>query len=132
MELYRDSTPDDHAGPVDAFLTGGAHPSLLPSAVFVCERPDGGLAGFLELSVRSYAEGCEGATPYVESWYVEADARGSGIGRALVAAAERWARERGYTEMASDAGLENRASHQAHEAVGFQVVERNVHFRKAL
>jgi aminoglycoside 6'-N-acetyltransferase I len=57
---------------------------------------------------------------------VEPDVRGAGIGRMLMAAAERWARDRGYAE------LENRASHQAHRALGFEEVERTVHFRKAL
>jgi aminoglycoside 6'-N-acetyltransferase I len=121
-----------HVPSVDAFLAGQPHESLLPSAVFVCERPDGKLAGFLELSVRNYAEECAGATPYVESWYVDEDVRHQGIGRALMQAAEGWARENGYPEMASDAGLKNDLSHRAHKAVGFTEVERIVVFRKSL
>lgn len=130
--LYPNHPESEHTPVVDAFLSGTPHPELLPTEVFVCERPDGGLGGFLELSVRNYAEGCSGPTPYVESWYVDPDARGSGIGRLLVTACEQWARERGFTEIASDAELDNRGSQLAHRALGFQEVERTVHFRKAI
>jgi aminoglycoside 6'-N-acetyltransferase I len=47
-------------------------------------------------------------------------------------AAERWARERGFPELASDALLDNSLSHAAHGALGFEVVERIVVFRKVL
>jgi aminoglycoside 6'-N-acetyltransferase I len=130
--LYPHHPESEHTPSIDAFLAGTPHPELLPIAVFVCEHPERGLCGFLELSVRNYAEGCSGPTPYVESWYVDPQARGHGIGRALMETAEQWAREQGYSELASDAELENRASRRAHQALGFQEVERAVHFRKAL
>lgn len=130
--LYPGSAESDHVPSVDAYFSGADVGELLPSAVFVLERVPGRLAGFLELSVRDYAEGCTGATPYVESWYVDEDVRGTGAGRALMRAAEDWARAHGYTEMASDALLENTVSHAVHRALGFDVVERTVHFRKSL
>src|SRR4051794_1852176 len=39
--------------------------------VFVAERPEGGLCGFLEAATRSRANGCD-STPvgYIEGWYV--------------------------------------------------------------
>lgn len=130
--LYAGSREEDHLPSIDAFLSDTSIDELLPAEVFVCERAGGGLTGFLELSVREYAEGCSGPTPYVESWYVDPDVRDAGIGRGLMAAAEEWARERGYREMASDALLDNTSSHQAHQALGFEEVERAVHFRKRL
>ena len=136
LGLYPHHPESEHIPSVDAFLSGTPHDELVAAEVFVCERPaiqgQPRLAGFLELSVRNYAEGCSGPAPYVESWYVEPDARAQGVGRRLMEAAERWARERGYTELASDAELENRGSHRAHAALGFQEVERAVHFRKPL
>lgn len=132
LGLYAGSSEADHAPSVDAFLDGSASRSLLPSAVFVAERADSGLCGFLELSVRNYAEGCAGATPYVESWYVDSDVRGAGIGRRLVRAAEVWAQQNGFSELASDAEASNTLSQQVHLAVGFSEVERIVVFRKDL
>jgi aminoglycoside 6'-N-acetyltransferase I len=130
--LHPEMPESVHAPSIDAFLAGEPHESLLPSAVFVLERADGRLAGFLELSVRNYAEHCAGSTPYVESWYVDSDVRQQGLGRALMQAAEDWARGMGYPEMASDAVLENELSHLAHNAVGFTEVQRIVVFRKPL
>lgn len=109
--------------------------AVLPSApVFVAERPSApGLCGFLEVGLRSYAEGCDSSpVPYLEGWYVDADARLGGVGRALVQAAEAWASTVGYTEMASDTELSNVASQQAHQALGYEEVERSVSFRKQL
>jgi aminoglycoside 6'-N-acetyltransferase I len=131
-DLYPDSTEADHVPAVDAYLFGRPTDELVPSAVFGAEPPDGGLCGFLELSVRNYAEGCAGDTPYVESWFVDENRRDSGVGRLLMRSAEEWSRRRGYTELASDALLDNPVSHAAHRALGFQEVERTVHYRKGL
>lgn len=132
LGLHPELPEADHVPSIDAYLTGGSIDELIPSAVFVAERPNGRLGGFLELSVRNYAEGCSGDTPYVESWFVDEDLRGTGIGRALMEAAEQWARERGFSHLASDAVSDNSLSHAAHKAVGFEVVERIVVFRKVL
>jgi aminoglycoside 6'-N-acetyltransferase I len=93
----------------------------------------GRLLGFLELSLRPYAEGCVSSpAPFIEGWFVTAEARHTGVGRALVEAAENWARLRGYTEIASDTQLDNHRSQAAHAALGFEETERLVSFRKAL
>jgi aminoglycoside 6'-N-acetyltransferase I len=101
--------------------------------VFVAERPGGGLCGFVEASIRPRADGCE-ARPvgYVEGWYVDPDVRRDGVGRALVEAAEAWARSAGCRHMASDAELWNTVSHQAHGALGYQETARLVFFKKDL
>ena len=100
---------------------------------FVIEREDGGLQGFIELSIRSYAEGClTDRVGYIEGWYVDEDARLQGVGRALVEAAERWAMSQGCIEMASDTELANTASQKAHAQLGYEEMERIVCFRKPL
>src|SRR5579875_237496 len=101
--------------------------------VFVAERPGGGLCGFLEAAVRSRANGCD-STPvgYIEGWYVDEDVRRQGVGRALVEAAEAWARSRGCRQMASDAELWNDVSHQARGAIGYVETGRLVLFKKDL
>ena len=76
----------------------------------------GGLGGFVELALR---EGGDGAarevTAFLEGWHVDSDLRGSGWGRRLIAAALRWARERGMTELASGAELARMNSRRAPE-----------------
>jgi aminoglycoside 6'-N-acetyltransferase I len=101
--------------------------------VFVVDRGDGSLAGFVEAGSRPYAEGCDTSpVGYVEAWYIDEDVRRRGFGRALLEAAEDWARQQGYSEMASDALLDNETSHRAHKASGYAEVERIVTFRKPL
>jgi aminoglycoside 6'-N-acetyltransferase I len=101
--------------------------------VFFAERPDGGLCGFLEAAIRPWAIGCESMpVGYLEGWYVDEDVRRQGIGRALVEAAEAWARSKGCRQMASDAEFWNEVSHQAHGALGYRETARLVLFKKDL
>jgi len=109
----------------------GALPTL--EAVLVADDQAGGLIGFAELSRRAYAEGCETSpVGFLEGWYVAPESRGRGIGRALVRAAEQWARDLGCREFASDTTLDNTASAAAHAALGFEEVEQIRCFRKSL
>jgi aminoglycoside 6'-N-acetyltransferase I len=125
-ELFPDQSADDDEGMREFLVRPDA-------AVFVLERAEGGLAGFVEVGSRPYADGCNTSpVGYIEAWYVDPDARRAGHGRALLAAAEEWARARGYREMASDALLDNEVSHRAHERSGYVEVERAVKYRKAL
>ncbi len=103
-----------------------------PLIVLVAEEP-GRLTGFIELSLRPYADGCSTSpVPYVEGWYVVPDRRRQGVGAALMAAAEAWSRQAGYTEMGSDTQTVNDLSRAAHAALGFDEVEELVVFRKDL
>ena len=100
--------------------------------VFVAEA-EGRLVGFLELDYRKYAPGCASSpVPFIEGWYVDPALRERGIGRALVAAAEARARAEGHVEIASDAELENTGSLAAHQALGYEEIERIVCFRRSL
>ena len=102
-------------------------------AVFVADRGDGRLGGLLEAATREFAEGCEtGPVGYVEGGFVDEGLRRRGVGGTLVAAAEAWARVRGYAEMASDCTAENLVSLRAHTALGYREAERLVHLRKLL
>lgn len=103
------------------------------NGVFVAERPSFGLAGFVEVGIRKYAEGCTTSpVAYLEAWYVDADSRRQGIGKALVAMAETWAIQHGYQEMASDTLIDNTVSLAGHLAMGYEEVERQICFIKKL
>lgn len=94
----------------------------------------GRAVGFAEASLRrDYVNGCK-TTPvaFLEGIYVVPPARGQGVARALVDATERWARQRGVTELASDALFDHQASHKMHNALGFEETQRVVFFRKIL
>ena len=102
-------------------------------AVFLAETPRGEPVGFAEVSLRPMAEGCSTRpVGYLEGWYVRPAARHRGVGRRLMEAGEEWARARGCTEMASDAEIENVASQEAHQRLGYDIVARVVAFRKPL
>ncbi len=103
------------------------------TAVFVSPRPNGGLRGFLELTIRPLSDAWKpGRMGYVEGWYVDPDMRRCGIGGALVRAAETWAWSRGCSMMGSDTEIDNTASQAAHQHLGYHETERLVHFQKPL
>lgn len=101
--------------------------------VAVADVGGGRLAGFLEASIRSHVEDCDTENVgYLEGWFVDESFRRQGIGSGMVESAERWARQRGCTEMASDAEVNNAVSQQAHSSLGYSETSRLVHLRKEL
>ena len=131
--LWPDSPLEEHARELDAKL-GGQAGTTLPLTYFVAEARDGTLAGFVEVGLRSHADGCDPAHPvgFLEGWYVLPEFGRQGVGRRLIAAAEDWARFHGCQEMASDTWIDHELSQRAHDALGYEVVDRCVHFRKSL
>jgi aminoglycoside 6'-N-acetyltransferase I len=134
--LWPDEDPASNESEVARFFAEPAsRGGLMPEAVFVAtdaDLPDE-LVGFGEVSRRAYAEGCESSpVGFLEGWYVVPGRRRRGIGRALVAAAEAWARAQGCREFASDTLAENTLSTRAHRALGFEEVEVIRCFRKDL
>ena len=113
-------------------LDGAA--SSLPLEILVAESERGGLLGFVEVGLRSHADGCDPlhAVGFLEGWYVDEPYRRQGIGSRLVVAAEEWARTHGCIEMASDTWITDETSQHAHEALGYGVIDRCVHYRKPL
>lgn len=102
-------------------------------AVFVAVRPAGGLGGFVEASIHPHAIGCDTRpVGYLEGWYVDADLRRTGVGRGLLAAAESWARSKGCLEMASDTWFDNEVGLASHQACGYTVTGKLIHFKKRL
>lgn len=100
---------------------------------WVAEMDKGVLAGFLEASVRNYADGAgRKNVGYLEGWYVKPAFRKRGVGKALVKAAEAWARKRGFSHVGSDTWVGNRTSHRAHLAMGYREVGRDIHYIKKL
>ncbi len=120
---------EDHAREVGQFFTSGVRNLLAVLIAVDADRP----VGFAELSIRNCAESCEtDRIAYLEGWYVVPAARRRGVGRALVHAAEAWARAQGCTEFGSDTQIHNAVSAAAHHALGFTETEQLRTFRKVL
>jgi aminoglycoside 6'-N-acetyltransferase I len=131
--LWPETSAEEHAREL-ALILAGDTPGNMPLINFVAETSDGTLAGFAEVDLRSHADGCDPSRPvgYLEGWYVAESYRRQGLGAQLLAAAEDWARSLGCVEMASDTWIDNKTSQHSHEALGFEVVDRCVHYRKRL
>jgi len=131
--LWPESSAEEHGRELIPILAGKPH-ATMPLAVFVAEVNDGVLAGFLEVGLRSHADGCDPMRPvgFVEGWFVTESHRRQGLGAQLLSAAEDWARGHGCVEMASDTWIDHALSQRVHEALKFEVVDRCVHYRKAL
>ncbi|HWF46017.1 MAG TPA: GNAT family N-acetyltransferase [Bryobacteraceae bacterium] len=131
--LWPESSSEEHAHELSSILSGSSQVTM-PYLVLIAEANDHALVGFLEAGLRSHADGCNTshAVGFIEGWYVADSHRRQGIGKKLLAAAEDWARRLGCLEMASDTWIDNEISQRAHEALGYEVVDRCVHYRKPL
>lgn len=128
--LWPDYASTWHSDEIQQFFAGKLKS---PLAVLIAEDDDGKALGFAELSIRNYAEECvTDRVAYLEGWYVVPGARRKGVGRALIAAAEQWARQQGCTEFGSDAVIDNEISAAAHRALGFTETAQIRCFRKQL
>src|SRR5436189_39546 len=117
--LWPEGSEAEHREDIDRFFAGDARE---PLAVLLAEDGAGCPVGLAELSIRAYAEG----------WFVVPKARRSGVGQALIVAAEGWGRSQGCSEFASDAQPDNEVSAAAHRALGFIEVGLVRCFRKDL
>jgi aminoglycoside 6'-N-acetyltransferase I len=127
--LWPDGTLDDHRAEIaEALATEN------DLVAYVAETTEGDLIGFAEAALRhDYVNGCDTSpVAFVEGLYVRPDYRQAEVARRLCEAIADWGRARGCAELASDAALDNVASHAFHKAIGFEETERVVYFRKAL
>lgn len=121
---------EEHAIEIAAFFS--QEEKVLQEALIALDTDNHAL-GFVELSIRHYAEGCEtDRVAYLEGWYVEPHVRRRGVGAALIKAAEEWGRMQGCREFASDTEWHNETSAVAHRALGFVETDRIICFKKNL
>jgi aminoglycoside 6'-N-acetyltransferase I len=124
--LWPEASGEEHARDIDDLLRSDRAYGFIAEA-------DGTPAGFAELAIRDYANGCASRpVPFLEGIFVREQFRRRGIGARLVAYAEQFAAARGFAEIGSDADIANSASHAAHRGWGFVETERVVYFRKVL
>lgn len=103
------------------------------SAVFIY-LVDNQSVGFAQCQLRhDYVEGTESSpVGYLEGIFVEEEFRHKGYAKQLLKECEKWAKEQGCTEFASDCELGNDASLAFHTKMGFEEVNRVICFAKRL
>jgi len=99
------------------------------SLLLIAEVPEGTPVGGIFVSTRNdYFTGLPHA--HVEVIAVQPDQVGKGVGRALLAAAEDWARRRGYPQITLNVFVGNEPARRLYERAGYQ--PETMHYRKAI
>ena len=90
--------------------------------------------GFAQCQLRhDYVEGTASSpVGYLEGIFVVPAYQKQGIARALLASCEKWAKEQGCVEFASDCELSNTNSLRFHLSMGFEEANRIICFTKNL
>ena len=103
------------------------------AACFIKYAEDKPIA-FAQCQLRhDYVEGTESSpVGYLEGIFVSEGYRKQGIAAELLSECEKWAKEKGCTEFASDCELDNETSLRFHRALGFEETNRIICFRKDL
>ena len=123
MKLWPDNL-QTHTDEIREYFSGT---SVDIEQAFVLDGDRDSLCGFMELNIRNFAEGSRSPKlPYVEAWYLDEGYRGQGYGKRLMAVAEKWAMDQGYSELASDTDIENEKSIAIHKRLGFTETGRIV------
>jgi Acetyltransferase (GNAT) family len=80
VALWPKTSAEEHARELNLILEGKPVVTT-PLIILVAEVSDGVLAGFLEVDLRSHADGCNPSRPvgYIEGWYVAENHRHKGI-----------------------------------------------------
>ncbi len=89
---------------------------------------------FIDCRLRyDYVEGAKTSpVAYIEGIYVNDNYRHQGIARQLIDTSEKWARDHGCCELASDCEFNNHDSYNFHIKAGFNEVNKVVCFLKKL
>ena len=116
-------TPEESAARLDALVAGGY------GAVFVACRA-GRPIGWINVAETRTLE--YGAFAEVLGLVVDANARGAGVGAALLAQAEQWARTRGLPSVRLRSNVIRERAHAFYRREGYAEIKRQVQFRKAL
>lgn len=92
------------------------------------------VVGFAQCGLRhDYVEGTDSSPVcYLEGIFVKEEYRNRGLARDMLEACQKWAKEQGCTEFASDCELDNEDSLKFHMKMGFAEANRIICFTKRL
>ena len=123
--LFPDSSFDEELDFHKKVLTSKKEVGLL-------YQKDNKYVGFMNLSIRSdYVNGTDTSpVVFVEAIYVLPDYRRQGIGKEFIEYAEKYAKQKGISQLASDCFTDNNLSENFHKSCGFIEKERVICFVK--
>lgn len=101
-----------------------------PDQRFIVAEIDGRLIGWLHVDVVEYID--SEAYAHIGGLVVDRDQRRQGIGAALIAEAEAWARKQGCALIRLRSSATRTAAHRFYESLGYANVKMQYTFAKAL
>ncbi|MFN2451211.1 MAG: N-acetyltransferase family protein [Candidatus Dormibacteria bacterium] len=119
---------DDEPG-AEAYVRARLHRG--ESVILVAEAAAGVLLGFTQL-FPTFSSVAAAPVWILEDLFVVERARGAGVGRALMEAAEAEARAAGVAQLQLATARDNHTAQRLYRAQGYIVDERFLHFEKAL
>ena len=127
VQMWADHDPEDLEAEFRELATNDEAACFIK---YVDDKP----IAFAQCQLRhDYVEGTDSSpVGYLEGVFVAEGFRKQGFAAELLSECERWAKERGCTEFASDCELDNIDSLRFHMALGFEEAERIICFRKDL
>ena len=99
-------------------------------ALLVAEEGEGGVVGWVHVCVLRLLE--LESTAQIAGIVVDAQRRGAGVGRALMAEAERWAAARGCEETLLYSNAVRADAHRFYERLGYSRAKTSYRFHKRL
>jgi GNAT superfamily N-acetyltransferase len=124
---------EDLGYPADPGVMGARVAAVLSEpdhAVFGAEGEDGSLLGWVHVCFRLLL--IDPPSAFVEGLVVAAGARRRGVGKALMAAAENWARRGGAEAVRLRSGAPRAAAHAFYRALGYREGKAALGFEKDL
>ena len=99
-------------------------------AVFVAELPGHGIVGWIQMMPRQllYSPGLT----EIGGLVVDAEQRRKGLGRALIQAGERWAKDQGYSRIVVRSNAVRKEAHDFYPSLGYSPVKTQKVYRKEL
>ena len=127
IQMWTENDPDEQAEEFRELV-------MNEDAVCFVKYEDDKPVGFAQCQLRhDYVEGTESSpVGYLEGILVAEGYRKKGYAAELLSECEKWAKEKGCTEFASDCELDNEDSLKFHMALGFEEANRIICFRKEI
>jgi len=123
-ELGYPATPDQIRA---RLLAMEANPE---SSALVASDAEGRIQGWVHVYGRRHVESDGSAE--IGGLVVDPASRGLGIGRALLGAAESWARERGYGRVTLGSSTVRAEAHRFYERLGYTIVKTQYRLQKPI